>query len=110
MGQFLYQFQDPTGIPDRASYWMSGWELMRRLNFEEDLLNNRVLGTTVRHESFSKQLPGDPAVPEAWRSALKILNGTFEGPSIKQTSSDLTPDVFLRPFVIALGSPEFQHK
>jgi hypothetical protein len=33
------------------------------VNFEEDLLNNRVLGTTVRHESFSKQLPGDPAAP-----------------------------------------------
>ena len=119
MGQFLYQFQDPTGIPDRSNYWMGGWELMHRLNFEEDLVNNRVLGTTVNTAQLNTQFKGDPASPNAWKTALSILNGTFAGaPPLPANAASVEPytdsGIFagtaLPPFVVALGSPEFQHK
>ena len=33
MGQPLYQYQPPTGFPDRADHWMSDGALIARLNF-----------------------------------------------------------------------------
>src|SRR5574342_985760 len=47
MGQPLYQYQPPTGFPDRADYWMSNGSTIERLNFVVALCANRIPGTTV---------------------------------------------------------------
>ena len=116
MGQYLYQIQDPTGIPDRSNYWMGGWELMRRLNFEEDLVNNRIPGTTVNTVQLNARFAGDPKSPDAWKTALRILSDTLENvpaldvPESPYPDPAMTNSAALPPFVLALGSPEFQHK
>jgi uncharacterized protein (DUF1800 family) len=47
MGQPLYQYQPPTGFPDRADHWMSDGALVARLNFAVTLASGRVPGTKV---------------------------------------------------------------
>jgi uncharacterized protein (DUF1800 family) len=131
MGQYLYRFPDPNGLPDRASYWMGGWELMHRLDFEEGLLRNEILGTTVDVQRLISRFKGDPLAPDAWMNALSVLQGTGSGsPPLPEVGSKSAPTAWsaerilalaataastkdsaeLRAFVLALGSPEFQHK
>jgi uncharacterized protein (DUF1800 family) len=47
MGQPLYQYQAPTGYPDRAEQWVNTGALLERLNFGLALSANRIPGTTV---------------------------------------------------------------
>ena len=47
MGQPLYQYQAPTGFPDRADYWMSDGGLIARLNFAVALTSGRIPDTRV---------------------------------------------------------------
>ena len=47
MGQPLYQYQPPTGFPDRRSEWTSNGSIVERLNFAVALAANRIPGTTV---------------------------------------------------------------
>ena len=53
MGQPLYQYQAPTGFPDRSDYWMGNSAILERLNFAVALCANRIPGTTVQ---FSEPL------------------------------------------------------
>src|SRR5262249_4820032 len=46
MGQPLYQYQAPTGYPDRADEWMSNGTIIERINFAIGLAANRIPGTT----------------------------------------------------------------
>jgi uncharacterized protein (DUF1800 family) len=52
MGQPLYQYQAPTGYPDRADEWMSNGTIIERINFAIALAGNRVPGTTVDMAGF----------------------------------------------------------
>ena len=52
MGQPLYQYQPPTGFPDRADYWMSDGALVARLNFAVTLASNRIPDTRVKLGNF----------------------------------------------------------
>jgi uncharacterized protein (DUF1800 family) len=47
MGQPLYQYQAPTGYPDRADEWMSNGTIIERINFAIALTSNHIPGTTV---------------------------------------------------------------
>src|SRR5205814_9554572 len=47
MGEPLYQYQAPTGYPDRASQWITSGSLVERLNFGVALSANRIPGTSV---------------------------------------------------------------
>src|SRR5262249_38960572 len=53
MGQPLYQYQAPTGYPDRASQWMTSGSLIERLNFGVALSANKVPGASVDLTRFS---------------------------------------------------------
>ena len=53
MGQPLYQYQAPTGYPDRADEWMSNGTIIERINFAIALASNRVPGTTVDVAGFT---------------------------------------------------------
>jgi uncharacterized protein (DUF1800 family) len=52
MGQPLYQYQPPTGFPDRADYWMSDGALIARLNFAVSLGSGRIPDTRVSLNGF----------------------------------------------------------
>ena len=47
MGQPLYQYQAPTGFPDRAEDWMSDGALIARLNFAVSLTSGRIPETRI---------------------------------------------------------------
>jgi uncharacterized protein (DUF1800 family) len=47
MGQPLYQYQAPTGYPDRAEQWVNTGALLERLNFGLALSSSRLRGTAV---------------------------------------------------------------
>jgi uncharacterized protein (DUF1800 family) len=52
MGQPLYQYQPPTGFPDRADHWMSDGALVARLNFAVALTSGRIPDTKVKLNGF----------------------------------------------------------
>ena len=52
MGQPLYQYQPPTGFPDRADQWMSDGTLVARLNFAVTLASGRIPDTRVKLDGF----------------------------------------------------------
>jgi uncharacterized protein (DUF1800 family) len=52
MGQPLYQYQPPTGFPDRADHWMSDGSLVARLNFAVTLASGRIPDTKVNLTGF----------------------------------------------------------
>ena len=52
MGQPLYQYQPPTGFPDRADHWMSDGALIARLNFAVALTSGRIPDTRVNLNEF----------------------------------------------------------
>jgi len=52
MGQPLYQYQAPTGFPDRGDYWMSDGAVLERINFATMLASNRAPNTQVNISAF----------------------------------------------------------
>jgi len=52
MGQALYQYQAPTGFPDRADFWTSDGALVARLNFAVTLTSGRIPDTRVSLNGF----------------------------------------------------------
>jgi hypothetical protein len=109
MGQLLYQYQEPTGYPDRGDYWMGGWSLLHRLNFTTALMENRILGTSVDVTRLATLLEGHDAATDSWKSALAVVRGSSPR-SANSTAEPPSAAAAARAFVLALGSPEFQHK
>jgi uncharacterized protein (DUF1800 family) len=106
MGQPLYEYAEPTGHPDRADHWMSGWTLLGRLEFVSKLAEGRLLGTKVDVTSLAQRYQAQPAGEGPRERALKALSGVGR-------SSEVTPaptEELLRAYTLALGSPDFQHK
>ena len=64
MGQPLYQYQPPTGFPDRADQWMSNGSVVERLNFAVALSEGRIPGTTVHPDSSAKDIATRFGSPE----------------------------------------------
>lgn len=52
MGQPLYQYQPPTGFPDRADQWTSDGALIARLNFAVSLTSGKLPGTRINLNGF----------------------------------------------------------
>jgi len=52
MGQPLYQYQAPTGFPDRAEFWMSDGALIARLNYAVALTSGRMPEVRVDTNGF----------------------------------------------------------
>src|SRR5262249_6405850 len=72
MGQPLYQYQAPTGYPDRASQWMTSGSLVERLNFGVALSANRLPGTSVDLTRFSD---GSSRPDDVVERAVQVLLG-----------------------------------
>ena len=119
MGQPFFQYQAPTGYPDRASNWINSGTLLARMNFSMALAANRIRGTQLDLEALTpsedsgevwdhlvrRTLGGSVSAQTeaAVRKSLDGLNGAGGG----------NPRNFPRTTLMAallLGSPEFQRR
>ena len=111
MGQPLYQYQAPTGFPDRASQWTSSGSLVERLNFGVSYIANRIQGTPSDITRFS----GESLAPAAAvdRAVTVLLAGDVSEQTkrivLDQVQSSNEPPLD-RAFALVLGSPEFQRR
>jgi uncharacterized protein (DUF1800 family) len=111
MGEPLYQYQAPTGYPDRASQWMTSGSLVERLNFGVALSANRIPGTTVDLTAF---VDGNNTAEHVVDRAVQLLLGGEVSPQtrkilIDQVRSSGEPPV-TKAVAMVLGSPEFQKR
>jgi uncharacterized protein (DUF1800 family) len=111
MGQPLYQYQPPTGFPDRASQWTSSGSLVERLNFGVALSAGRIPGATVDITRFAD---GSNQPDRAVDRAVDVLLGGDVSAQTKkilldQVRSSSEPPL-VKAFAMVLGSPEFQKR
>ena len=73
MGQPLFQYQAPTGYPDRADFWVNTGALLNRMNFGLQLAAGRVRGVAVDVEGLlgDNGHPSDTETPGA-EQALRL--------------------------------------
>jgi uncharacterized protein (DUF1800 family) len=111
MGQPLYQYQAPTGFPDRASQWTSSGSLVERLNFGVSYIANQIQGTRSDITGFA----GESLEPTAAvdRAVKVLLAGDVSDQTrhivLEQVRSSNEPPL-ARAFALVLGSPEFQRR
>lgn len=125
MGQALYEYDAPTGFPDRADFWINPGTLTSRINFGLQLAAGQVGGVIF-------ELPERVDEPQSAREALeaqaaRVLPGRdlkglvdqllplVEDPKFEQRvqQEPLPPRSKLdqrRLLGILLGSPEFQRR
>lgn len=122
MGQPMFQYQAPTGFPDRAATWINSGSLLARINFATALAANRIPGTqvvldegsagqgTVDQSQFmhllAARLTGGEMSPQTSAAVMAGLNP--ESPSAGR------PEIARREVAVATGlllaSPEFQRR
>jgi uncharacterized protein (DUF1800 family) len=86
MGEPIYGYQAPTGYPDTAEDWVNTGALLERLNFGLALANNRIPGTRVNLERFSKNAESSAA--NQTQTMERFLDVILQGdvsPNTKQT-------------------------
>ncbi len=121
MGQPMFQYQAPTGFPDRADTWISSSTLLTRLNFATMLASNRIRGTQIDFEQLGfaavasspdavvdklgERLVGGPPSPETRQAILRSIAGNNRSVGVGDTSRQV-------PVVagLLLASPEFQKR
>jgi hypothetical protein len=132
MGQPLYQYQPPTGFPDRAAQWVNAGALLERLNFGLALSANRIPGTVVDPARVTAGIdPTRGARLMAWAIDI-LLHGDVSPHTRAVLDRQLTEDLPVRgelggeghagaagPPVdlqvakacgLVLGTPEFQRR
>ena len=97
MGQRLYNYQAPTGFPDRGQYWINTGSLLNRMNFGLAFASNRIPGVKVDLMALNSNREPESA-EEALRVYSKIL---LPERNIEETVKRLTP---------LLNDPELQKK
>ena len=79
MGQPMFQYQAPTGFPDRASTWINSGSLLTRINFATQFAANRIQGTQVDLNGLTHELGGSSQ------------NELVEGLSVRLVGGELAP-------------------
>ncbi|HYO20819.1 MAG TPA: DUF1800 domain-containing protein [Flavisolibacter sp.] len=97
MGQRLYNYQAPTGFPDRGQYWINTGSLLNRMNIGLAFASNRIAGVKVDLMALNNNREPESA-EEALRVYSKIL---MPERNIDETVKRLTP---------LLNDPELQKK
>jgi len=69
MGQQMYNYQAPTGFPDKGQYWINSGSLLNRMNFGLALASGRIPGIKVNLLALNENHE-----PESAESALKIYS------------------------------------
>jgi uncharacterized protein (DUF1800 family) len=119
MGQPLFQYQAPTGFPDRAGSWINSGTLLARMNFSMALAANRIRGTQLDLQALT---PSD--APQAvWDHLVqRTLGGHVSRETQVAVMKSLenldsmgggNPRAFPKTTLMAallLGSPDFQRR
>jgi uncharacterized protein (DUF1800 family) len=119
MGQPLFQYQAPTGFPDRASNWINSGKLLARMNFSMALAANRIRGTRLDLQALTPS--EDPQA--VWDQLVeRTLGGTVSNQTQSAVIKSLdelgsaggaNPRAFPKTMLMAallLGSPDFQRR
>jgi uncharacterized protein (DUF1800 family) len=113
MGHLLYQYNEPTGYPDRGDYWMNSVSALHRMSFAASLGEDRVPGIQFGDQERRK-LTAAGNTRMSWEVALGLLTGVPGGRIVHTHPAVLPPSasgLSIAAFVgLALGSPDFQHK
>lgn len=97
MGQQVYNYQAPTGFPDRGQYWINTGSLLNRMNFGLAFASGRIPG--VKMDLLALNNNHEPESPEdALRKYSTIL---LPERNVDETVKRLTP---------LLTDPELQQK
>ncbi len=121
MGQPMFQYQAPTGFPDRASTWINSGSLLTRINFATLLAGNRIPGTQVDLEGL---VPPSAAAQTVFvvTLATRLVGGELTPPTRDAIMASLGPEAGqvagetppARQWATAAGlllaSPEFQRR
>lgn len=116
MGQPMFQYQAPTGFPDRAATWINSGTLLIRINFATLLAANRIRGTEINWNDFA-QPQADPVqelvvrlvggeLSQQTRDAIQALSrpdGRAAGGATPQNPAAIVAGLLL-------ASPEFQRR
>jgi hypothetical protein len=87
MGQKMYNYQAPTGFPDRAQYWINTGALLNRMNFGLALASQKIPGIKI-----NLAILNNSHEPESSEAALKTY-GKIIMPerNLDETIKRLTP-------------------
>ncbi len=119
MGQPLFQYQAPTGFPDRANNWINTGTLLARMNFSMALAANRIPGTQLNLQALTpsedsqavwshlvQRTLGGNVSDQTQSAVMKSLDGLDKGGSgipLKFPQTTLMA-------ALLIGSPEFQRR
>jgi uncharacterized protein (DUF1800 family) len=97
MGQRLYNYQAPTGFPDKGQYWINTGSLLNRMNFGLAFASNRIPGVKVDLMALNNNRE-----PESAEEALRVFSKMLMPErNIEESVKRLTP---------LLTDPELQKK
>lgn len=97
MGQKLYNYQAPTGFPDKGQYWINTGSLLNRMNFGLALASGRIPGVKLDLLALNNNHEPESA-EDALRKYSRIL---MPERNVEETVKRLTP---------MLNDPELQKK
>jgi uncharacterized protein (DUF1800 family) len=80
MGEPMFQYQAPTGFPDRASTWINSGTLLVRMKYAMALAANRIRGTEINWSAWAAGNGSDPQ--HARLALLDRLNQVLLGGSL----------------------------
>ncbi len=72
MGQKIYNYQAPTGFPDKGEYWINAGSLLNRMNFGLELAANNIRGVNVQLLALNNNHE-----PESARAALQVYGAVL---------------------------------
>ena len=119
MGQPLFQYQAPTGFPDRANNWINTGTLLARMNYSMALAANRIPGTQLDLQALT---PSEDSQAVWSHLVRRTLGGTVSDQTQSAVMKSLEelekvgggiPLNFPKTTLIAallVGSPEFQRR
>ena len=87
MGQKIYNYQAPTGFPDKGQYWINSGSLLNRMNFGLALASGRIPGIKLNLLALNNNHE-----PESAEAALKTYSKLLlPERDVEQTIKRLTP-------------------
>lgn len=87
MGQKVYNYQAPTGFPDKGQYWINTGSLLNRMNFGLALASGRIPGIEINLLALNNNHE-----PESAESALKTYSKLLMPErNVEETVKRLTP-------------------
>jgi len=122
MGQPMFQYQAPTGFPDRADTWINSGSLLARIKFAGQLAANRIPGTEIYLEDLAESAPQEPPSSVMDRLAWRLFGGTLATTTRQAVleqwgaqedfglAAGARPEAVAMLAALMLASPDFQRR